>query len=191
MQDPAKSSAPPRSVIIIGAGAAGIKLADVLLRHDPSMVVTVLEANGYVGGRMRHFQFEGHTVEMGANWISGLETRYKNPVWELAKAIDLDGHLVDRMEERATLVLDSQGNDISKEYMETVDRFQEIHEKGIEECRRRGISSQNDVDIRSVLEDCGWPKAEDLSRIERLVEYNVLEVWIDSALSHKIGRAHV
>ena len=178
-----KSLSPLESIIVIGAGMAGIKLAHVLLQHKPDMKITILEANDYIGGRIRSLNFQGHTVEMGANWISGLETKYRNPVWDLAKKVKLSGHFVDRGEERAAQVVDSQGKDIQKEYFEAKKRFEEAYENAVQKCAQQGIQAQNDIDVRSFLEQCGWPSESDLTMIERHVEFNLLEVWVTDSLS--------
>ena len=98
-----------KSVVIVGAGAAGITCAYTLMKgssnssssssnkeHNKIKDITILEANDYIGGRIRNFKFEGHTVEMGANWISGLETAFNNPIWKLAQEINLIGHTSER-----------------------------------------------------------------------------------------------
>lgn len=172
----------PNSLIIVGAGMAGIKTAQTILRHQPDTIIHIFEANSYVGGRVRSMTFEGHTVEMGANWISGLETKYQNPIWKLAKEVQLNGHFVDRHEEDFTQVL-SNGKDVGKEYFEAKGRFETIHEKAIRCCAERGMTQAIDMDVRSMLEECGWPSTDQLTPIERLVEYNFLEVWISDSLA--------
>eukprot|EP00957_Ditylum_brightwellii_P210283 15364789-Ditylum_brightwellii.AAC.1 len=95
----ASKSKRPRSLVVVGAGAAGVKAAHDLLLEDESMEITILDANSYIGGRMRRQVFEGYTVEYGANWISGLETAYKNPIWTLANNVGLRTNKVKRLEE--------------------------------------------------------------------------------------------
>jgi monoamine oxidase len=68
------------SVVIVGAGLAGLTVADELDRRG--FAVTVLEARDRVGGRC-------HTVDgidMGAHWIHGTEG---NPVTALARRFGL------------------------------------------------------------------------------------------------------
>ena len=172
---------PPKSLVIVGAGMAGIKFAHYYLQHIPDACVTILEANDYVGGRMRSRSFQGHTVEMGANWISGLETTYANPVWKLARDVDLNGHLSDRSD--AIHVVDEVGNNVTPEYLEALQRFETIYERAIKCCGERGIESYNDIDARSFLEELGW-KERELSNIDRAVEFNVLEVWLADSIEH-------
>ena len=62
------------SVVVVGAGWAGMAAADSLVRAKVN--VTVLEASQRTGGRSRAMQF-GHkdvqsfVIERGSNWVSG------------------------------------------------------------------------------------------------------------------------
>jgi polyamine oxidase len=49
----------------------------------------ILEATDRIGGRMRHMEFEGYTIELGANWIEGVGGEKQNPIWALAKEHNL------------------------------------------------------------------------------------------------------
>ena len=61
-----------RSVIVIGAGAAGLAAAERLV--SDGMEVTVLEASHRVGGRVRHLEgFADFDIELGAEEVHGLE----------------------------------------------------------------------------------------------------------------------
>ena len=51
---------------------AGIKLAHSMIKGNPNIKITILEANDYIGGRMRKHTFAGQTIERGANWVHGL-----------------------------------------------------------------------------------------------------------------------
>ena len=44
----------------------------------------ILEATDRVGGRLHEKQFEGYTVEIGANWVEGVGGEKVNPIWTLA-----------------------------------------------------------------------------------------------------------
>lgn len=53
----------------------------------------VVEARAELGGRMMSTKLNGVTLELGANWIEGLEseeTGKVNPIWELAQKAKLD-----------------------------------------------------------------------------------------------------
>mmetsp|Transcript_20079 Transcript_20079/g.28455 ORF Transcript_20079/g.28455 Transcript_20079/m.28455 type:complete len:526 (-) Transcript_20079:178-1755(-) len=208
------SSSPTKKkkLIVIGAGMAGIKLSHTLLTKQQqeqeqqnsgstNMNITILDANGYVGGRVRNMKVfathddetvgsdAGYTVELGANWISGLELTYDNPIWKLAKEVSLKGHLCDHADAAAIQALDSHGNDITDEYMEAVEKFEDICEKAIKTCSGQGITAQTDVGVQSFLHELGWGKDEPLRPVEKLVEYNVLEVAISDGLE-QLSTAH-
>lgn len=57
------------SVIIIGAGLAGLTAADEILRANPEAEVTVLEAMAEPGGRTKSVQINGATFDLGAQWV--------------------------------------------------------------------------------------------------------------------------
>lgn len=57
------------SVIIIGAGLAGLTAADEILKANPEADVTILEAMEGPGGRTRSIDINGATYDLGAQWI--------------------------------------------------------------------------------------------------------------------------
>ncbi len=68
---------------IIGAGLAGLRCADVLLRSG--FRVTILEARDRLGGRMHQERLpNGHWADLGPNWIHGT---VDNPMMELARRL--------------------------------------------------------------------------------------------------------
>ena len=71
----------PNAVLIIGAGMASIKCAHSLIKGNPNIKITIIEANNYIGGRMCKAQFANETIEMGANWVHGLGWKKVNPIW--------------------------------------------------------------------------------------------------------------
>jgi len=61
-------------VVVIGAGCAGLECAQQLYNNGFEKVV-VLEAQDYIGGRMKTILLDGDEskpLEIGANWIHGL-----------------------------------------------------------------------------------------------------------------------
>ncbi|KAK0672485.1 putative peroxisomal N(1)-acetyl-spermine/spermidine oxidase [Cercophora samala] len=66
---------------IVGAGFAGLRCADILIRYG--FRVTVLEARDRLGGRIHQEKLpSGTLIDMGANWIHGTND---NPILDLAK----------------------------------------------------------------------------------------------------------
>ena len=80
----------PKKVIIIGGGMAGMKLAHTLTKHGVDFCL--IEISKYMGGRIKYTNFEGDTIEEGANWINGTQsqkTGHENPIWTLSKEAKL------------------------------------------------------------------------------------------------------
>ncbi|KAF1936938.1 polyamine oxidase [Clathrospora elynae] len=85
------------TVAIIGAGVAGITAAQALSNQSVTDFL-ILEYQDHIGGRMRNTKFGSdnsgnpYTVELGANWISGLGENTdgpENPVWTFSKQVNL------------------------------------------------------------------------------------------------------
>lgn len=72
---------------IVGAGFAGLRCAEVLLRNG--IEVVILESKGRVGGRVCQSIVDGHAIDLGPNWIHGTE---QNPIYEIAKKTDTVYH---------------------------------------------------------------------------------------------------
>lgn len=68
-------------VVVVGAGIAGLAAAHRLRRNG--FEVTVLEAAGHVGGRMRTIERDGYRIDVGALMLS---TQYKDMVALAAEA---------------------------------------------------------------------------------------------------------
>ena len=72
------------SVVVVGAGMAGLAAADEL--HALGCKVVVVDARDRIGGRCwTDDSLEGRTVDLGAGWIHGCQG---NPVAELARRAD-------------------------------------------------------------------------------------------------------
>ncbi|PHH75342.1 hypothetical protein CDD82_4484 [Ophiocordyceps australis] len=68
-------------VAVVGAGVAGLRCTDILLRHG--FKVSVIEARNRIGGRIHQERLQnGHVVDLGPNWIHGTS---ENPITDLAK----------------------------------------------------------------------------------------------------------
>jgi monoamine oxidase len=72
------------SVLVIGAGAAGLAAATAL--QDQGLAVTVVEGRERTGGRIWTDESLGTAVDLGASWIHGVDA---NPVAVLAGELGL------------------------------------------------------------------------------------------------------
>ncbi|KAK0652999.1 hypothetical protein B0T16DRAFT_388160 [Cercophora newfieldiana] len=92
-----------RHIGVIGAGMAGLRSAELLLRAG--FQVTVIEGRDRLGGRTQQFRLpNGHEVDVGANWIHGAAD---NPLMELARET---GTAVCSFDPMTSLVVDENGN---------------------------------------------------------------------------------
>jgi len=77
-------------VLILGGGVSGVIAARTLHQNgiDDFLIV---EARDELGGRMMSHTFANKTIEQGANWIQGMQTKngHANPILELAKKHNL------------------------------------------------------------------------------------------------------
>eukprot|EP00112_Aurelia_sp_Birch-Aquarium-sp1_P008004 Seg1875.5 transcript_id=Seg1875.5/GoldUCD/mRNA.D3Y31 product="Polyamine oxidase" protein_id=Seg1875.5/GoldUCD/D3Y31 len=73
-------------VVIIGAGAAGIKAAETFHTKGFNDFI-VLEGKNYIGSRINHELFEGNVVPLGAGWIHHIGK--ENPIWQLSQKLKM------------------------------------------------------------------------------------------------------
>ncbi|CAM0914140.1 unnamed protein product [Alopecurus aequalis] len=76
------SAAGPK-VIIIGAGMSRISAGKRLSEAGITDIV-ILEATDRIGRRIHKTDFAGVNVEMGANWVEGVNGGEMNPIWAMA-----------------------------------------------------------------------------------------------------------
>jgi len=73
-----------RSVVVVGAGAAGLGAAQALV--DAGSDVVVVEARDRIGGRVWTDDLGDAPVDLGGSWIHGVRG---NPLTELADSLDI------------------------------------------------------------------------------------------------------
>ncbi|KFM64622.1 Spermine oxidase, partial [Stegodyphus mimosarum] len=71
-------------VLIIGAGVAGLTCG-LYLSNCNFNDVSILEAQERIGGRISSINYNGSVIELGAQWIHGIE----NPLYVFSKAYEL------------------------------------------------------------------------------------------------------
>lgn len=80
------------TVVVLGAGLAGIITAQALSNQSIDDFI-IVEYNNVIGGRVAHTTFGGYAVELGANWVQGLDSGVPggpvNPIWLLAQKYNL------------------------------------------------------------------------------------------------------
>lgn len=97
-----------RSVIVIGAGMAGLAAARKLTAAG--IAVTVLEARDRIGGRIWTDVYDGVPMDMGAGWIHGPDGG--NPVSKLAKEVGAKTYTTD---DDSIIVFGSNGKDVTEQ----------------------------------------------------------------------------
>lgn len=153
-------------VLILGAGISGIKAARTL--HDNGIEdFTILEGYQHIGGRMRKGEFAGTVIELGANWVQGLNN---NPIWELAKKYDLRGNytIAEPVNEHY-IIRDENGKDVTDQG--NPEGMAKASEKLDEIVRERREAGMPDIDVQTGLRLAGWqPQNPAQSSIEYFYE---------------------
>ncbi|VAI90143.1 unnamed protein product [Triticum turgidum subsp. durum] len=134
-------------VIIVGAGMSGIsagkRLWDAGVRD-----LLILEAMERVGGRMHKHNFGGLNVEIGANWVEGLNGDKVNPIWPMVNASlklrnfysDFDGVVGN--------VYKESGGLYDEEFVQKrMDRGDEVEELGGKLAAKMDPSGRDDMSI--------------------------------------------
>ena len=79
------------SVIIIGAGLAGLTAGDEILKECPGAKVKILESMQEPGGRTKSISIEGAVFDLGGQWI-GPPQKYVNILAKRAKSELIEQH---------------------------------------------------------------------------------------------------
>ncbi|KAK2808732.1 hypothetical protein FQN50_004404 [Emmonsiellopsis sp. PD_5] len=99
---------------IVGAGIAGLKCADVLLKHG--FRVTILEARDRIGGRVCQNNVGGYIVDVGPNWIHGTQD---NPILDLSTSSKTITHAFGGLQR----VIDTYGQPLEDKMVEKLSDF--------------------------------------------------------------------
>ncbi|KAH7110314.1 polyamine oxidase-like protein, partial [Dendryphion nanum] len=153
------------TVAILGGGVAGITAAQALSNQSINDFL-IVEYNGEIGGRLSHTTFgkdadgSPYTVELGANWVQGLETEGgpENPIWTFAKEYDVKNEYSNYS---AILTYNETGE---VDYANMLDEFEE-HWSVFEQNAGYILSNnRQDRSMRAGLMQSGWkPKRTDMA----------------------------
>ena len=78
-------------VLILGGGITGITAASYLQSNGQTDFL-ILEAQDYIGGRIKQMKVGNVTLGEGANWVHYVEEGDDNPILGFAKKINLKGY---------------------------------------------------------------------------------------------------
>lgn len=156
------------SVIVIGAGVAGLACASELVQrgHD----VVVLEARARLGGRVWSDDRLGFPVDLGASWIMGYEA---NPLTPLAHAAGAE--LVPTSYDEIAVF--HQGKRVADDVLEALaEGYGEI----FSQIEKGASSLSSDISIAAAIKQA--LAGEDLSALERRgCDYMFANLGLDSA----------
>ncbi len=79
-------------VLILGAGLSGITAGNHLQSNGQTNFL-ILEAQDYIGGRVKQVKIGNVTVGEGANWVHYVEEGEDNPILVFANRVNLRRHL--------------------------------------------------------------------------------------------------
>lgn len=161
-------------VLVLGAGIAGVKAAATLVEGGLQKVV-VLEQSHRIGGRMWNTEWEGQTIELGANWIEGVPQN-ENPIWAIAQEIGLRGNYT--MQEGSPVepnLYDSAGRVHKTEAAVLHRRLSAALTGAMSISCKRHRKDLGDITLREALLEAGWPSMQHQTPLERTLEFFVVD----------------
>ena len=143
---------PDKEFLILGGGMSGISAGKTL--HDSGYSdFLILEARSEVGGRLKAVDFAGVKVELGANWIHGVNSNgtKRNPIWTLANSCGL--RMV-RGDHASIAAYDSSGDDVTREL--PWDEAGVTWDRLVELGTRMRETGEEDISLREALDRVQW-----------------------------------
>jgi len=135
----AATAPPAATVLVVGAGMAGLSAARALA--DAGHQVTVLEARTRIGGRLWTDRSWGRAIDLGASWIHGVQG---NPLTALAD--QAGARRVGTSYER-TVTRDADGQPMSAARTARRDQLEALMRRAIQ----RAQSAERDQDLHSAI----------------------------------------
>ncbi|KAJ1686401.1 hypothetical protein LUZ63_017791 [Rhynchospora breviuscula] len=134
------------SVIIVGAGFSGISAAKTL--SDAGIKdFLILEATDHIGGRIRQQNFAGINIEIGANWVEGVNGPQVNPIWDMANKIQLRNFYSDYSNLSANTYKQGGGLYDASEVEKSIDVADGVNEDGEKLSQSLPSSGRQDISI--------------------------------------------
>ncbi|XP_047074288.1 polyamine oxidase 1-like [Lolium rigidum] len=134
-------------VVIVGAGMSGIsagkRLWDAGVRD-----LLILEATDRIGGRMHKHNFSGVNVEIGANWVEGVNGDKINPIWPMVNDTLKLRNFYSDFDGVVSSVYKENGGLYDEEYVQKkMDRGDEVEELGGKLAAKMDPSGRDDISI--------------------------------------------
>ncbi|XP_074574570.1 polyamine oxidase 1-like [Curcuma longa] len=134
------------SVIIVGAGMSGISAGKTLSDAGIKNLL-ILEATDRIGGRMRKANFAGINVEMGANWVEGVNGDTVNPIWNMANKLNLRKFRSDFDGLSSNIYKENGGLYESSEAEEAIHQFEQMDELASQYSKALPSSGNKDISV--------------------------------------------
>ena len=162
-----------RSVIVIGAGMAGLAAARAL--QDGGANVTVFEARDRVGGRLWLDTLGDQNIDLGAQWLEGVDG---NPIKPLCDEFGI-GHTLAEYE---TELYDRNGKPLNEDL---IDKLETQLGRALKKTRKQ-LPGDTDVGLAAALRDAGI--FQDLSKTEHRIMDWLLSTELASDESEDLKR---
>lgn len=149
-----RSTAATETVIVVGAGIAGLAAARELV--DAGYAVTVLEGRDRHGGRIwTSRRWADAPLDLGASWIHGVED---NPITALADTLRAK-RVVTSYD--AAILYETNGKPASDAREEAIEEWQATLDEAVAQARRR----RQDLSLQAAIEQTvDWPTLSKTAR---------------------------
>ena len=139
---PSRAQTAGRTVIVIGAGIAGLSAASKL--KAAGFTVTVLEARNRIGGRVwTDRSVLGYACDMGAGWIHGPDGG--NPITPIAQQANATTFLTP---DSSVQIFDATGTDVTTTQASTWDP---VYRNMISQITAKGNAAASDISVQEAV----------------------------------------